>query len=215
MPSNTSFDLDESLLFWCTKCNIPLLDEQCGICKEKGTRTILSPPGDVRFASPHEKNIINDIISNEFPGASLAEKLILLNKIPGEDKTDEIIVDGLHFGILRFDMSLLFFKLDLMVEGASALIDSGIKTKLIKISSGGRHLSGKNIDGADIIECSDDIRAGDTVLVTSKNLCGFGIAYRDSAQLKTPGRSLKIKKIGSENYSFLSGRMLSAQMHPT
>jgi phosphoadenosine phosphosulfate reductase len=206
MLINTSFDLDESVLFWCTKCNIPLLDEQCGICKEKGTRTILSPPGDVRFASPYEKSIIDSLISKEFPGASLSEKLILLNKIPGEDKTDEIIVDGLHFGILRFDMSLLSFKLDLMVEGASALIDSGIDRKLVKISSGGRHLSGKNIDGTDIIECSDDIKSGDTVLVTSKNLRGFGIAYRDSAQIKTPGRSFKIKKIGSENFAFLSGK---------
>ena len=206
MPINTSFDLDESLLFWCTKCNIPLLDEQCGICKEKGTRTILSPPGDMRFASPHEKNIIDELISKEFPGASLSEKLILLNKIPGEDKTDEIIVDGLHFGILRFDMFLLCFKLDLMVEGACALIDSGIDRKFVNISSGGRHLSGKNIDGPDIIECSDDINAGDTVLVRSKNLSGFGIAYRDSAQLKTPGRSLKIKKIGSENFAFMVGK---------
>jgi phosphoadenosine phosphosulfate reductase len=206
MHSNTSFDLDESLLYWCTKCNTPLLDEQCGICKVKGTRTILSPPGDVRFASPHEKSIIDDLISKEFPGTSLAEKLILLNKIPGEDKTDEIIVDGLHFGILRFDMSRLSFKLDLMIEGACALIGSSIDRKFIKIASGGRHLSGKNMEGTDIIECSDDIKAGDTVLVTSKNLRGFGIAYRDSPQLKTTGRSLKIKKIGSENYAFLSGK---------
>jgi phosphoadenosine phosphosulfate reductase len=206
MPSNTSFELDDSLLFWCKKCNIPLLDGQCGICKEKGTRVTLSPPGDVRFASSHEKNIIDELISREFPGASLPEKVILLNKIPGEDKTDEMIVDGLHFGILRFDMSLLSFRFDLMIEGGCALIDSYINRKLVTISSGGRHLSGKNIDGTDIIECSDNIRAGDTVLVTGKNLCGFGITYRESAQLKNPGRSLKIKKIGSEKYSFLPGK---------
>lgn len=203
---NTSFDLDESHLFWCHKCNIPLLEAQCGICREKGGTVNLSPPGDARFASPYEKNIINELISKSFGENPISEKLILLNKIPGEDKTDEIIVDGLHFGILRFDMKELAFKLDLMVEGACALIASGISKKLVKISSGGRHLSGKNLDGKQVIECSDDIIKGDTVLVTGKNLCGFGIAYRGSTGLKTPGQSLKIKKIGSEKVTFLPGK---------
>ncbi|CAG1003889.1 Phosphoadenosine phosphosulfate reductase [Methanosarcinales archaeon] len=203
---NTSFDLDESHLFWCHKCNLPLLESQCGICREKGLKVDLSPPGDVRFASPYEKNMINELISKSFGENPISEKLILLNKIPGEDKTDEIIVDGLHFGILRFDMKELAFKLDLMVEGACAFIASGISKKLVKISSGGRHLSGKNLDGTEIIECSDDIIKGDTVLVIGQNLCGFGIAYRGSTELKTPGQSLKIKKIGSGKVTFLPGK---------
>ena len=203
---NASFDLEESLLFWCHKCNIPLLEAQCGICREKGLDVDLSPPGDVRFGSPYEKNIINELVLKSFGENLIAEKLILLNKIPGEDKTDEIIVDGLNFGILRFDMKELGFKLDLMVDGACALIDYGIRKKLVKISSGGRHLSGKNIDGTEVIECSGDIIKGDTVLVTGKNLCGFGIAYRDSSGLKTPGQSLKIKKIGSGKVTFSPGK---------
>lgn len=203
---NTSFELEESKLFWCMKCNLPLLEEQCGICREKGSKVDLSMPGDVRFASPHEKKIIDDLIRRSYGENPIAEKRILLNKIPGEDKTDEIIVDGLHFGILRFDMSELAFKLDLMVEGACALIDSSIDKKRIRISSCGRHLSGKNIDGMEVIECSDDIGKGDTVLVTGKNLCGFGIAYRGSSGLKNPGQSLKIKKIGSGKVTFLPGK---------
>lgn len=206
---NASFELDESHLFWCHECNIPLLEAQCGICREKGLKVDLSPPGDVRFASPHEKNIINDLILRSFGENPISEKLILLNKIPGEDKTDEIIVDRLHFGILRFDMKELAFKLDLMIEGACTLIASGINKKnkkLVRISSGGRHLSGKNIDGTEVIECSDYIIKGDTVLVTGKNLCGFGTAYRDSKELKTAGQSLKIKKIGSGKVTFLPGK---------
>ncbi len=197
-----------STIFWCRKCNVPLLEEMCAICREKGTKIDLSRPGDVRFASPHEKKILDDLIIRSFGENPIAEKLILLNKIPGEDKTDEIIMDGLHFGILRFDMSELAFKLDLMVEGACALIDSGINKKIIRISSGGRHLSGKNIDGNEVLECSDDIVKGDTVLVTGKNLCGFGVAYRDSSELKDPGRSMKIRKIGSGKVTFLPGKPL-------
>ena len=195
---------EQSYIFWCKECNVPLLDKECGICGGKGSEIELSQPGDLRFSSLHERNIINDLLLKSFGANPLAGKLVLLNKIPGEDKTDEMLVDGLRFGVLRFDMKELAFKLDLMIEGACALIDSGIEKKLVKISSKGRHLSGKTIDGSEVLEFSDDIRKGDTVLVTNKNLKGFGISLKDGAELKTTGKSLKIKKIESKRESFLS-----------
>ncbi len=201
---NPAWELEKNYIFWCRKCNVPLLGEECGICREKGLQIQLSPPGDVRFSSPHERKLINDLMLKSFGINPLSGKLVLLNKIPGEDKTDEIIVDGIRFGILRFDMKELAFKLDLMIEGASALINSGMCNKLVKISSGGRHLSGKTIDGSDVLECSDDIRKGDTVLVISKNLGGFGTSYRSSAELKKPGHTLRIKKIESKKAFFLT-----------
>jgi len=54
----------------------------------------------------------------------------------------------------------LAFKLDLMIEGAHALIDSGIRNKFIEISSRGGHLSGKNIDGTEILKCSKISKKG-------------------------------------------------------
>ncbi|MFZ3058687.1 MAG: phosphoadenosine phosphosulfate reductase family protein [Candidatus Methanoperedens sp.] len=202
---STAWEQDKNYIFWCPKCNIPLLEEECGICHEKGAQIELSLPGDVRFSSQHERKIINNLMLELFGSNPLAGKLILLNKIPGEDKTDEILVDGIRFGVLRFDMKELAFKLDLLVEGASALINSGISSKIVKISSGGRHLSGKNIDGTEVLECSEDIRKGDIVLVIARNLSGFGISYRDSFELKNPGQALKIKKIESQKVSFHSG----------
>ncbi len=204
MKDQKHFELEKNYIFWCRKCNIPLLEEQCGICHEKGTSLELTLPGDVRFASPHEHGIIDELVSKSFGASLFAGKLILLNKIPGEDKTDEILVDGLRFGVLRFDMKELDFKLDLMIDGAKALIDSGIGKKFARISSKGGHLSGKNIDGSEIIECSDGIKKGDTVLVMAGNLSGFGISYRDCDELKNPGRSIKIKKIESGKAVFLS-----------
>jgi phosphoadenosine phosphosulfate reductase len=193
-----------SCIFWCRKCNIPLLEEECGACHEKGVRIELTPPGDVRFASPEEHRILDRLISEYFGCAILSGKLILLNKIPGEDKTDEIIVDGLLFGVLRFDMKRLDFKLDLMIEGAGALISSGITSKFMKTFSRRGHLGGKTIDGKEVIECSDDIREGDTILLINKNLRGFGISYRNSGELKNPGPSIKIRKIDSRKVSLHS-----------
>ncbi|MBU4140036.1 MAG: phosphoadenosine phosphosulfate reductase, partial [Euryarchaeota archaeon] len=182
MKDTKHFEIEQNVIFWCNKCNVPLLDEECGICHEKGARIALTQPGDVRFSSSHEDSIINELIIRSFGANPLSGKLILLNKIPGEDKTDEIIVDGLHFGVLRFDMLEMAFKLDLMIEGAMALIDSGIRKKFVEISSRGGHLSGKNIDGSEILECSEDIEKGDTVLVIARNLRGFGVSYRASSE---------------------------------
>ncbi len=193
-----------SSIFWCNKCNVPLLDEECGICHEKGTQIELMQPGDVRFASPYEDSIIDELLRRSFGANPLSGKLILLNKIPGEDKTDEIIVDGLRFGVLRFDMLELAFRLDLMIKGAMALIDSGIRRKFVEISSRGGHLSGKNIDGSEILNCSEDIEKGDTVLVIARNLRGFGVSYRTGSELKNPGQSIKVKKIDSGKAVFLS-----------
>lgn len=193
-----NFDrISGSNIFWCNKCNVPLLDEECGICHGKGSQIELAQPGDVRFASPYEDSIIDGLFRHSFGANPISGKLILLNKIPGEDKTDEIIVDGLRFGVLRFDMQELAYRIDLMIEGAHALIDSGIRNKFVELSSRGGHLSGKNIDGSEILRCSEDIEKGDTVLVIARNLTGFGISYRACSDLKNPGRSIKIKKIDS------------------
>ena len=197
MKDKKHFDIEHNFIFWCNKCNVPLLDDECGVCHEKGAQIDLTLPGDVRFASQHEQSIIDELVKQSFGASPLSGKLILLNKIPGEDKTDEIIVDGLRFGVLRFDMMELAFGLDLMIEGAMALLDSGILKKLVKISSKGGHLSGKTIEGGDVIECTEDIRKGDTILIIARNLGGFGVSYRDSSELKNAGQSIKIRKIDS------------------
>ena len=202
MINTKHFDSGQNFIFWCNECNVPLLEEKCGLCKENGAKMELSLPGDIRFASPHEKSIIDKLVLKSFGQNPLAKKLILLNKIPGDDKTDEVIVDGFYFGILRFDLEELEFKLDLMIDGASALIDAGITNKTVNISSKGRHLSGKNIDGKDVLECSADISEGDNVLVIGNNLTGFGISHRNSGDMKKTGKSLKIKKISSNKVAF-------------
>ncbi len=204
MKEPKHFEIEHNFIFWCSKCNVPLLENECGICHEKGDLIELTQPGDVRFASPHEYSVIDGLVLKPSGTNPLSGKLILLNKIPGEDKTDEIIVDGLRFGILRFGMLELAFRLDLMLEGAQALIGSGIRNKLVRISSKGGHLSGKTIDGGEVLECSDDIKKGDTILLIARNLSGFGISYRDRKKIKNPGQSIKIRKIDSGKAIFNS-----------
>ena len=105
----------------------------------------------------------------------LGERLILLNKIPGEDKTDEVLVDGFIFGILRFELSKMDYSFEPSLQGAKILLKhaEGRKVELKKIN---RHLNGKNMS-AELIESFDsNIKAGDFVLVTAGSLTGYGVS---------------------------------------
>ncbi len=188
---------EKDYIFWCHECNVPLIGAQCSTCDNKGTELHLSQPADVRFCSPFERQTLAEQLANAYGCDPIGDRIVLMNKIPGDDKTDEVIVDGLHFGVLRFDLFVMDYKFDLMLEGAKILLNhTGKKTVVIKRSK--RHLSGKNIGFDQIESYTDDIKKGDPILVVSGNLTGFGTAYTDSASFSsTQGAVLKIKKIDS------------------
>jgi len=50
------FEYEDDYIFWCRKCNLPLIGEECGICGGKGEILHLSQPADVRFCSPMREN---------------------------------------------------------------------------------------------------------------------------------------------------------------
>ena len=194
---NRIVNYENDYIFWCHECNVPLLEPQCFTCKNKGTRLQLSQPADVRFCSPFERKILANQLMSAYGCDPLGDRIILLNKIPGDDKTDEVIVDGLHFGVLRFDLSVMDYKFDLMVEGAKILLTHTEK-KTVVIKRSKRHLSGKNIRFDQIENYTDDIKKGDPILVVSGNLTGFGTSYTDSSDFSsTEDAVLKIKKIDS------------------
>ncbi|KAF5424972.1 MAG: phosphoadenosine phosphosulfate reductase, partial [Candidatus Methanomarinus sp.] len=163
-------------------------------------------PGDVRFCSPYERSILHDILISEYGTDPLSSRLILLNKIGGEDKTDQVIVDGLFLGILYFNLAILDWKLDLNIEGAAILAQyTGRRT--IELSEAGRHLSGKTIPSDMIRQCSKDIRQGDEVIVKYARLVGVGTALLGENEItnnnntnKVPAlRIRKIKKTGPQS----------------
>ncbi|HJH31491.1 MAG TPA: 4Fe-4S dicluster domain-containing protein [Methanosarcinaceae archaeon] len=186
-------------IFWCHECNVPLIGPQCYTCNNKGIQVHLSQPADVRFGSPFERKILAGQLLSAYGCDPIGNRIVLLNKIPGDDKTDEVIVDGLHFGILRFDLSIMDYKFDLLLEGAKVLHNhTGQKTVVMERSK--QHLSGKNIRFDQIKNCTNDIKKGDSIFIISGNLTGFGTAYTDSAYLssiKNKAPVLKIKKIDS------------------
>lgn len=174
------FEYEDDKIFWCGKCNLPLIGEECGICGSKGEVLQLSQPADVRFCSPYEREVLDRQLCSAFGCNPLEDKLILLNKIPGEDKTDEVLVDGFIFGILRFELSKMDYSFEPSLQGAKILLKYA-KGRKVELKKTNRHLNGKSVTAESVEAFDSNIKAGDFVLVTVGCLTGYGVSLVDSA----------------------------------
>jgi phosphoadenosine phosphosulfate reductase len=195
---------EKDYIFWCMECNVPLLDEKCNICGKESKRIDLSQPADVRFCSPYEKSVFHDILMSTYECDPFTDRIILLNKIPGDDKTDEVIVDSLTVGILRFDLQKIDYTFEPSVSGAHILLkQTELKTFVLKKNS--RHLNGKKVNFDLVESMSDDVRKGDFVLIRSGKLTGYGIALCDAKDADSiDGPVIRVRKIDSQRSSLLS-----------
>jgi len=178
--SSPRFEYEDDYIFWCKKCNLPLIGEECGICGGKGEILHLSQPADIRFCSPYEREVLSGHLISSFGCDPLEDRLILLNKIPGEDKTDELIVDGFIFGVLSFELSRMDYRFEPSLQGAKILLKHA-EGKKVELKKANRHLNGKNVPAELINSFAGNVKAGDFVLVTAGSLSGYGISYIDSA----------------------------------
>ena len=176
--SSPRFEYEDDYIFWCRKCNLPLIGEECGTCGGKGEILHLSQPADVRFCSPYERELLAEQLISAFGCDPLGDRLILLNKIPGEDKTDEVLVDGFIFGVLRFELSEMDYSFEPSLQGAKILLKSAEGRK-VELKKTNRHLNGKNVAPGLIESFAGNIKAGNFVLVTAGNLSGYGVSYID------------------------------------
>ncbi|MEA1984600.1 MAG: phosphoadenosine phosphosulfate reductase family protein, partial [Euryarchaeota archaeon] len=197
---NTSFrpSAVEEHIFWCDRCNVPLIGKECGICGQDGTQLDLSAPGDVRFCSPYEREILAQQLLSAYCCDPIGERIVLLNKIPGDDRTDEVIVDGLVLGVLYFDLRSMDFRFEPSADGAAILVVHTDRRTVV-LEKTRSHLSGKKVRRDQVRTCSSDIRNGDPVLVVSGDLVGVGSSYCDSAIIASSGKDtdavIRVRKI--------------------
>ncbi|MCX6693088.1 MAG: aminotransferase class V-fold PLP-dependent enzyme [Methanomicrobiales archaeon] len=102
-------------LYWCDRCDLPLIGKQCG-CGVTGRAISLLQPYDVRPALDHDRELVNSLISERFGEVALP-RVILLNKTGGLDRNELVIVHGERLGWLSFDPVGRQFRFDLAPEG--------------------------------------------------------------------------------------------------
>jgi phosphoadenosine phosphosulfate reductase len=188
-------------LKWCKNCNIPLLGRVCEVCGSKAVEVKLTPPGDPRLGFKYDIEFINSILENEFGSKNVLNgKIILLNKIPGNEEAYEIIVDGEVKYLLYFDEDRERWKVKLKLNGARDLIEKEAHKKIIKIKNDVVEvLKNKKVSilRPGIIEFTDDIEEKDDVIIVDESgrVVGVGLAVVSSKDIKNmeKGRVVKVR----------------------
>lgn len=172
MSGRKPFEQALDHIFWCDQCNVPLIAGTCGACGSEGRTVPLSPPGDVRPCSPFERGILHELLIDNYGVDPLGDRIILLNKIPGDDKVDEVIVDGMAIAVISYDLADAAYRLDLRYEGARVLLPHATKRIVTVEVPREKHLNGKGLSGRSVTACTPDILAGDIVLVRASETFG-------------------------------------------
>jgi len=185
----------KTVAHWCDVCNVLLLEETCSKCKTKGRELSLSLPGDVRPALRRGHEVVSSLFMRHFgTDHFLKGKMVFLNKVAGEDRADEIIVDGHVIAAMRFDLKENDYFLELRAPGA-ALLRKDAKKGVVKAQKSEGHLKGKKIDGKDIIEVIGEFKADDPLLVYVGNTLCSGVAKVGSGDVRLSEKSVLIRDL--------------------
>jgi phosphoadenosine phosphosulfate reductase len=192
-----SFSPGTSEIFWCRKCNLPLLSEDCSLCHSTGWRIPLSPPGDVRLCSRRGRDLLRELfLQNWGVEDFLDDRLILLNKIAGTDRRDQVILEGRHIATLWFDITVDRHRLDLEIAGAALLKERAKKNLVVchdSILKG--HIKGKWLAGDQIVSQPPSLEEGDSLVLRIGKFSGVGIVRR-----KYEAQAIRIKDVTQRDF---------------
>ena len=110
----------KKILYWCEKCNVPLIAKSCA-CGKEGKKIELLQPYDVRPALLADAALIKKLVHERFGAVPLA-KILLLNKTGGVDRADLVIMHGERFGWLTFDPVTRKFIFDIAPESLKYIL---------------------------------------------------------------------------------------------
>ena len=182
---------------WCDSCGTLLLGESCSKCGSEGREFEINSPGDIRPCMGDSISLVLSLFRDAFGTAEPLEgKALFFNKVPGEDRTDEIIAQGSVLSILRFDMRSDRIVLEIRQPGAD-MFASVAKKNVVTFGGMSGHLKGKSVPGENIIEIVGEFKAGDTVILRKGQKIGPGIALADSGSLKGAEKAVKIRDLNA------------------
>jgi len=164
----------------------------------------LAPPGDIRLCSRAAKELLSELFVQNYGTADFLDgRIILLNKISGLDRRDQVILEGCHIATLWFDVVSGCHKLDLESAGA-ALLCSRAKSGLVvcddSILKG--HIKGKWLAEERIISGPPVLEEGQNLILKIGKFSGVGVARK-----REDGRiSIRIKDVTKSSFALTEKR---------
>ncbi|MEM1657808.1 MAG: phosphoadenosine phosphosulfate reductase family protein [Candidatus Jordarchaeales archaeon] len=184
-------------LSWCMNCDVPLLDDKCSTCGERGASIDISPPGDVRPAFRREIEVLRRTVKSQFGVDLKCNGCVVLNKVPYLDQMDEIIVGGSILGALRFNVFKFDWEFLPRLAGGRIIFQQGGSKWVCSDKKAAESIlrGSANLLGPGVLDCDPEIKVGDNVVVVDPDGCVFavGVAKKSGREMLTRERGLAVK----------------------
>ena len=175
--------LGKIFLRWCDECHAPVLAHQCS-CGSPTREVPVTPPGDARPAFPADIALINRIYEDHF-GAPLVPDghIVLLNKVPDQDRMEEVIIGGGVAGIIRYFPGQRRWE---PVPRPEACLLFTPKKRYVVVDDDAVPFirdEGMSVLAPGLVFIEDSVKAGDEVFILTKDgsCLGVGRAKVDAA----------------------------------
>ena len=180
---------------WCDTCGTLILGERCSSCSSTPREFIINAPGDIRPCMRKGYDTLTELFRKNFGSSSIIdERQVFFNKVPGEDRTDEVIAGGNVIALVRYDIRENELVLELRQTGAELLNEKADKN-VITLGSVSGHLKGKNISGEDISGVAGVFKKGDPLIIRKGGKVGHGIALEDSDNITKAEKAVKVRDL--------------------
>ena len=180
---------------WCDTCGTLQLGPRCSVCGGAGREFEINSPGDIRPAFGDSVSIVEGLLRDAFGTASPIEGCSLFfSKVPGEDRTDEVIAHGRVIAVLRFDLRADELQIELR-QGGAELFAPVATRNIVRIAGVSGHLKGKGVSGENVTECIGDFPAGAPLIILKGQKVGPGTASVPSSQIKSQEKTVRVKDL--------------------
>ncbi|MDD1651748.1 MAG: aminotransferase class V-fold PLP-dependent enzyme, partial [Methanomicrobiales archaeon] len=160
------------ILYWCDRCNVPLIARSCG-CGAEGRAIPLLEPYDVRPVLEADIALLRDLVTTRFGDIPLP-KILLFNKTGGVDRADLVIAHGDRFGWLTFNPVTRRFRFDLAPEALPFILDHATRGVVdLSVAAPGAVGGGRRIGGKRVPVSTREPEG--TVIVRHGSLAGTGV----------------------------------------
>lgn len=150
--------------YWCDTCHAPVMGHVCA-CGATTRAVSTTPPGDVRPAFEHDRKRINRIFSEEFGVPLIPDNQIaLLNKVPDEDRMEEIILGGAVVCAIRYQPEKEQWEV-LPRETAAEIVTPKKHIITVTEEAAGYIRAGSSVLMPGVTFVSPEIKVGDAVFV--------------------------------------------------